>query len=69
MPKKTTKKIKVSERDGTKRDLSYAMMLTRQEATGITLMDIAEAVSFHLRKEELAVLINHLTQLHAKRKK
>lgn len=48
--------------------IANGILRSRQESTGADLGDVAWFISTYLEKEELAVLINHLTKLHSKKK-
>ncbi len=63
MPKKRKKRI-----HPTQEMIESAMFLSRQESFGIPLANIAESIANGFDKDELAVLINLLTKLHAKKK-
>lgn len=59
---------KINNRILTEAILEGVVRSTRQESTGIPLENVARAIALPFHKEELAVLINHLTKLHAKKK-
>lgn len=52
----------------TESDLVNAILRTRNQRDGIPLVDIAACIQAPFSKDELAVLINHLTKFHATKK-